>query len=91
MHAYFVAAATVEMHRAAQGPPEPGLPISEIIDVNVGPEPDVVGKIPTIMVWIFVNDDLVGVPEPIVAETDVSRSHTESEIAKNKARGAALP
>ena len=36
--------------------------LPEILDVNVGAEPGVVGKIPAGVVRIFVENDLVGVP-----------------------------
>ena len=57
--------------------------------MDVGAEARVVGQVPAIVVRIFVNDDLIGIPEPVVAETVVVRSDVEVETAKPEAGRAA--
>jgi hypothetical protein len=63
--------------------------LTEILDVNVGAEPGVVGKIPARMVRIFVDNDLVGVPEPAVDIGQVVGSYAEVEASKPEAGRAA--
>lgn len=64
----------------------PELWLAKIHDVNIGSEPDVIGQIPAVVIRIFVNDNLVGIPEPVVAETEVGGSHTEREAGEPEAR-----
>jgi hypothetical protein len=42
-----------------------------IHDVHIGAEPDVVSQVPAIVVGIFVNHDIVAIPKPVAAITDV--------------------
>jgi len=44
---------------------------SQVLHMNVGAKPYVVGQVPANVVWIVVDDDLVAVPQPAVAESDV--------------------
>ena len=44
--------------------------------MDVGAEADVVGEVPADVVGVFVNDDLIGIPKPAVAEADVKRRDT---------------
>jgi hypothetical protein len=39
--------------------------------VYVGSQPDVVSQIPAVMIGVFVDDDVVAVPEPVIAEADI--------------------
>ena len=57
--------------------------------MHIGAEAHVVGEIPSGMVGVFVDDDLVGVPEPAVAEGDVSRSNIPIPAVEPEAAGAA--
>jgi hypothetical protein len=41
------------------------------------------------MIRIFINDNLVGIPEPVVGEADIGWSHAERETGELKARGTA--
>src|SRR5208283_694161 len=56
--------------------------LSQILHVNVCAKPDVVSEVPPDMVGVVVDHDLVTVPEPIIHEAVVVRSHTEKEAAK---------
>jgi len=55
---------------------------AEVLDVDVRPQPRVVGEIPAVMVGIFVDHDLVAVPEPVTAQGKVKGGDAESEAAK---------
>jgi len=61
----------------------------EIHHVNVRAEPDVICQIPADVVRVVVNHDLVGIPEPVVAEAKVIRGNAKKEAAKPKAARAA--
>ena len=61
--------------------------MSQIKDVNVGAKPDIVGEIPPIVVGILVNHDIVAIPKPIAAVTDIERSDAEIETAEPEAAG----
>lgn len=61
---------------------------SQIIYMDVGPEPDVVSEVPAFMVRVFVDNDVVAVPEPVVAEADVVGGDAEVEAAEPEAIGA---
>src|SRR5580658_4853928 len=62
-----------------------GLRPAEVLHVDVGAQPYVVRQIPAIMVGVFVDDDLIAVPEPVTAEAEVESGHTEVEAAKPEA------
>jgi hypothetical protein len=64
-------------------------PSLQELDVDVGAEADVVGQIPAGMIGVFVDDDLVGIPEPAVTEGVVVRGDAEIEAAEPEARRAA--
>lgn len=55
----------------------------------VGAEANVIGEVPADVVGIFVDDDLVGIPEPIAAEAEVGRSNAEIEAVEPEAGRAA--
>lgn len=46
---------------------------TEIHDVDISAKAHIVGQVPAWMVGIFVDDDVIGVPEPAIAESDVDR------------------
>lgn len=52
--------------------------------MDVGSQPHVIGEIPTVVIRVFVNYDVIGVPVPVIAVTDVVRSHTKKETAKRE-------
>src|SRR5271165_2989671 len=56
--------------------------------MNVGAQPGVIGQIPAFVVRVFVNDDLIGIPDPVVAEADVVGSDAEVKAAEPEARWA---
>jgi hypothetical protein len=58
------------------------LSATEIGYVDIGPEPDVVGEIPPVVVGIFVNHDLIAVPKPIAYVVVVIGRHAEVKAAE---------
>ncbi len=69
-------------------PPKPArraLPRAEVLDVGVGAEPRVVGQVPAVVVGIFVDDDGIAVPIPIIGEVVVVGSYAEVEAPKPEA------
>jgi len=69
-------------------PPKPArraLPRAEVLDVGVGAEPRVVGQVPAGVVGIFVDDDGIAVPIPIIGEVVVVGSYAEVEAPKPEA------
>lgn len=56
--------------------------------MNVSSEPYVVSEIPAIMIRIFVNDDLVGIPKPVGAVIDIGGCHAEVEATEPESRRA---
>lgn len=57
--------------------------------MDVGAQSRVVGEIPAVMVGIFVDYDLVAVPEPVRAQGQVKGGNAESEAAKPETVGPA--
>jgi hypothetical protein len=57
--------------------------------VDVGAQPDVVGEVPAVMVGVVVYDDVIAVPEPVIAIAQVEGANAEVEASKPKAVGAA--
>ena len=57
--------------------------------MNVSAKAHVVSQVPTIVIGIVVEDDLVGIPEPIVAIAVVVRGHAEVGAIEPEARGRA--
>jgi len=62
---------------------------SQIHNVNVSPQPHVIGKVPADVIRILVDDDFVGVPEPTIAEAKIVRGDAKVEPAKPEAVRAA--
>ena len=50
--------------------------------MDIGAQPDVIGQVPTGVVGIVVKDDLVAVPDPVIAEGIVERGDLEGEAAE---------
>ena len=65
------------------------LAVAEIFDVDVGAEANVIGQVPAVVIGILVDDDLVGIPEPIVAIAYIRVSDVEIKAAKPEAPGTA--
>ena len=57
--------------------------------MDVGSQPDIVGEVPAVVVGIFVDDNVIAVPEPIPAEPDVVGCDAEVETAEPEAAGTA--
>jgi len=55
--------------------------------MDVGSEPDVIGEVPANVIGIIVDDDVVGIPEPVVTVTKVVGSYGEVETAEPEAAG----
>ena len=62
---------------------------AEILHVHERHEPDVVGQVPAIVIGIFVDDNLIGIPQPIVGVRDVVRCDAEVKAVEPEARRAA--
>jgi hypothetical protein len=56
--------------------------------VDVGAQPDIVGEVPAVVVGIVVDDDVVAIPEPVIAVSQVEIANAEIEASKPKAVGA---
>lgn len=57
--------------------------------MNVCAKPDVVCQIPSDVVRVVINDDLVGIPKPSIAKCVIVRSNAEVETAKPETVSAA--
>ena len=57
--------------------------------VDVGSQSRVVGEIPAVVVGVFVDNDLVAVPEPATAQGQVKRGNAEGPAAEPETAGAA--
>jgi hypothetical protein len=57
--------------------------------VDVSSEPYVVGEVVAVVVGIFVDHDVVAIPEPVVAEPDVKGRDAEIETAEPETARAA--
>jgi len=62
---------------------------SQVHDVDVGSQSYVVCEVPAVVVGVFVDDDVVAVPEPVAAKADVIESDAEKEAAEPETIGAA--
>src|SRR5580693_9380368 len=63
--------------------------VAQILDVNIRAEPHVVGQVPADVVRVCVDDDLVGIPEPVAAKVQVGRRDAPVEIVEPEAAGSA--
>src|SRR5665213_2495274 len=57
--------------------------------MNVRAQTDVVRQVPTHVIWIGIDNDVIAVPHPVVAVIDVRRSYAEKESAEAEALGVA--
>jgi putative intracellular protease/amidase len=57
--------------------------------VDVRTQSYVVGEVPAIVIRVFVDHDVVAVPEPVVAEAQVERGDAEVEASEPETAGAA--
>ena len=57
--------------------------------MNVSTKSHVIGEIPADVVWVFINHDLVAVPKPVIAETNIVGGNVEIKPAKPEAPRAA--
>jgi hypothetical protein len=57
--------------------------------VNVGAEPCVVGEVPAVVIGIIEDGDLIGIPKPVVAVTEIVCGDAEVEATEPETRGAA--
>jgi hypothetical protein len=55
--------------------------------VDVGAQSYVVGEVPAIVIRIFIDHDIVAVPEPVAAEAQVKGSDVEVEASEPEAVG----
>ena len=62
---------------------------SQVLDVDVCAKSYVVGEVPAFVVGIVVDDDVVAIPEPVVAEAEVIGRDAEIKTAEPEATGAA--
>ena len=58
------------VHRALR----PALAVPQILHVNVSAQTHVIGQVPADVIGIFVNYDLIAVPQPVAAEANVHRA-----------------
>jgi hypothetical protein len=58
---------------------------SEISDVNVAAQSHIVGEIPAVVVGIVVDHNVVAVPEPVIAITDIKSRDAKKESAEPEA------
>jgi hypothetical protein len=65
------------------------LSVAQVVDVHVSAEADVVGEIPAVVIGIVVEDDVVGIPGPIVTEGYIVGCDTEVEATEPESRRAA--
>jgi hypothetical protein len=80
----------VETELAIRFPPlKNSLAVAKIGYVHVGAEPDVVCKVPAVVVRIFVDDDLIRIPKPVVGESEIIRSNAEIKAPEPEPRRAA--
>jgi hypothetical protein len=55
--------------------------LAHVHHVAIRPEPNVVRQVPACIVRIIVQHDVIGIPEPVVAKTDIIRRDGEEESA----------
>ena len=61
------------------------LAVAEELYVDVGAEANVVGKVPADVVGVFIDDDVVAVPVPVVAIAKIRSSDAEIETTEPEA------
>src|SRR5580692_1452703 len=78
--------AAADPKRADTRPP---LTVSQIFHVAVSPQPHVVRQVPTQVIGIVINHDLVGIPQPVAAKSQIIRRDAEVKAAKPESRRTA--
>ncbi len=63
--------------------------LTEIHNVHIRPEADVISQIPARVIGIVVNDDLVGIPQPTVAIANIKGSNAPEPTVETETRGTA--
>ena len=61
----------------------------QVHHVDVGAESDVIGEIPTVMIGVVIDDDVIAVPVPIAHIGNIHRCDAEVESPEPEAAGAA--
>jgi hypothetical protein len=59
-----------------------GLAVPQVLDVNVCAEPYVICEIPTIVIRVLIDHDLIGIPEPVIAEAEIVRGDAKIKAAE---------
>jgi hypothetical protein len=67
---------------------ETKLLVAHILHVDIGPETDVVGEVPAVVIRVVVDYDLIGAPIPVTAVAEIVRRYAEEESVKPEAVGA---
>ena len=62
---------------------------SEIHHVNISSEANVVGQVPAVVIGIFVDDDVVAIPVPTVAESEIGGRNAPVPSVEPEAIGSA--
>src|SRR5271168_1537189 len=62
------------------------LTVSEILHVAVSPQPHVISQVPTHVIRIVINYNLIGIPQPIPAIPQIKRRDAEVEPAEPESR-----
>ena len=57
--------------------------------MNVRPQSGVIGQVPSVVIGILVDHDLIGVPQPVVTENDIERRDAEEEPTEPETSRAA--
>lgn len=55
--------------------------------MDIGSEPNVIGKVPADVIGIVIDDDVIGIPQPAVTETNVVWCNREIKTAEPEATG----
>src|SRR5579863_1355689 len=61
----------------------------QILNMDICPQPDVVGQIPPDVVRVIVDHDVIAIPEPVIAIVVVIRRDREKETAETEPRRTA--
>lgn len=61
----------------------------QVHHVDVGAQSDVIGEIPTVMIGVVIEDDVIAVPVPIAGIGDIHRCDAEVEAAEPESPGPA--
>ena len=59
------------------------------MDVDVGAETNVVGKVKAVVIGVFIDHDVVAIPPPVITESDIKRGNAEIKSAEPETIGTA--